>query len=161
VSLEKARNWIQTEGRRDIAKGRSPRELEVLDRICRIGLDLDGVMLHQGAKAGRGGEQPDLMFGRKKQERKTPILFCGIVLRPKESVWARRTPVPEADTVRLYLKLNEAGANRSEWGYMFQDDDSVKPDAEWRFIELNDRMDISGDEILDLIEDAYFEVVGI
>jgi hypothetical protein len=152
---------MRTQGRRDIAEGRSQRELEVLDRLCRIGLDLDGVVLHQGAKAGVNGEQPDLMFGRKKTDRKTPILFAGIVLKPKTPEWARRTPVPETDAVRLYLKLNEAGANRSEWGYMFQDDDSVKPDPEWRFVEIPERMDISGEELLDLIEDAYFEVVGI
>ncbi len=161
MSLEKARNWMLSKGRRDIAKGRSARELEVLDRFCRIGLDLDGVMLHQGAKAGRGGEQPDLMLGRKKPERKTPILFAAIVLRPAEPEWARRTPVPEKDAVRIYLKLNETGAARSDWADLFQDDDSVKPDSEWRFIELADRIDITGDELLDLIEDAYFEVVGI
>ena len=37
----------------------------------------------------------------------------------------------------------------------------MTPDAEWRWLEINDRMDVSGDELLDLLEDAYFEVVGI
>lgn len=163
MSLEKARAWMRTEGRRDIAEGRSARELEVLDRICRIALDLDGVVLHQGAKAGQAGEQPDLMFGRMVPKRKTPVLFAGVVLRPHstDEPWQRRSSPPEADAMRLHLKLTEAAANRSEWSYLFQDDDAVRQDAEWRFLEINDRMDVSGDELLDLIEDAYFEVVGI
>jgi hypothetical protein len=152
---------MRTKGRRDIAEGRSARELEVLDRICRIALDLDGVMLHQGAKAGTTGEQPDLMFGRKVPNRKTPILFAGVVLRPKGNDWHRRSDRPEADAVRLHLKISEAGAARSEWGYLFQEDDGVKTDAEWRWCEIADRMDVSGDELLDLLEDSFFEVVGI
>ena len=161
MSLDKARAWMRTEGRCDIAEGRSAREHEVLDRICRIALDLDGVVLHQGAKAGQSGEQPDLMFGRTVTGRKTPILFAGVVLRPTGEEWSRRSDRPEADCVRLHLKLSEAGANRSEWAYMFNEDDGLKADAEWRWVEINDRMDVSGDELLDLLEDAYFEVVGI
>jgi hypothetical protein len=161
VSLDKARVWMKSQGRRDISEGRSARELEVLDRICRIALDLDGVMLHQGAKAGIAGEQPDLMFGRKVKGRKTPILFAGVVLKPKGDQWMRRSDPPETDAVRLHLKISEAGANRSEWGYLFAEDDGLKSDAEWRWCEISERMDVSGDELLDLLEDAFFEVVGI
>lgn len=161
MSLEKAKAWMRTEGRRDIAEGRSARELEVLDRICRIALDLDGVQLHQGAKAGQAGEQPDLMFGRSVQGRKTPVLFAGVFLRPEGNLWLRRSDQPEADTVRLQLKISEAGATRSEWGYLFHEDDGLKADAEWRWLDIGDRIDVAGDELLDLLEDAYFEVVGI
>ena len=152
---------MRTEGRCDIAEGRSARELEVLDRICRIALDLDGVVLPQGAKAATNGEQPDLMFGRKKDDRKTPVLFAGVYLRPTGDEWARRSDMPEAGAVRLSLKISEPGASRSDWGYLFQDDDGLKADAEWRWIEIAENMDVSGDELLDLLEDAYFEVVGI
>ncbi len=161
VSLDKARAWMRSKGRRDIAEGRSARELEVLDRICRIALDLDGVVLHQGAKAGISGEQPDLMFGRKVESRKTPILFAGVILRPKGDEWMRRSDRPESDGVRLHLKLSEAGANRSDWADLFHEDDAVKADAEWRWLEIAERIDVSGDELLDLLEDAFFEVVGI
>jgi len=154
---------MRSDGRRDIAEGRSAREIEVLDRICRIALDLDGVVLHQGAKAGLAGEQPDLMFGRMVPQRKTPILFAGVILRPQstDEPWQRRSAVPEADTVRLHLKLTEAAMNRSDWVDLFHDDDAPKQDAEWRYLEIPDRLDVSGDELLDLLEDAYFEVVGI
>ena len=72
-------------------------------------------------------------------------------------------PIPTSvvGDLKVYLKPNETGANRSDWADLFQEDDSVKPDAEWRFIELPDRIDVAGDELLDLVEDAYFEVVGI
>jgi len=119
------------------------------------------VVLHQGAKAGVAGEQPDLAFGRTVKGRKTPILFAGVVLRPTGDEWMRRSDLPEKDAVRLHLKLSEAGVNRSEWSYLFQDDDALKADPEWRWMEISDRMDVSGDEVLDLLEDAYFEVVGI
>ncbi len=161
MSLDKARDWMRTQGRRDIAKGRSERELVVLDRLCRIALDLDGVVLHQGAKAGQNGEQPDLMFGRKKDGRKTPILFAGVYLRPTGYEWYRRSDKPETDAVRLSLKITEAGAARGDWGYMFNDDDGQKTDAEWRWLDVAENMDVSGDELLDLLEDAYFEVAGI
>ena len=152
---------MRTEGRRDIAEGRSAREIEVLDRICRIALDLDGVVPHQGAKVGKGGEQHDLSFGRMLPNRKTPVMFCGVLCRPADGQWTRRSDLPEADSVRLYLKLSEAGMNRSEWSYLACPDDGLKADPEWRYVEIPERMDVSGEEILDLIEDAWFEVVGI
>ena len=101
------------------------------------------------------------MFGRMVKGRKTPILFAGVILRPTGDEWMRRSDRPEKDAVRLHLKLSEAGVNRSEWSYLFQEDDALKADAEWRWAEIADRIDVSGDELLDLLEDAYFEVVGI
>ena len=54
MSLDKARVWMKSQGRRDISEGRSARELEVLDRICRIALDLgSGHQVLQGV-AGSG-----------------------------------------------------------------------------------------------------------
>ena len=161
MSLEKARAWMRSEGRRDVAEGRSARVLAVLDHICRIALDLDGVALHQGAKAGVAGEQPDLMFGRAVEGRKTPVLFAGVTLRPDGEFWMRRSARPDADAVRLHLKISEAGAHRSDWADMFQEDDGPKTDPEWRWIEIAERIDVSGDELLNLLEDTYFEVVGI
>ncbi len=160
MSLEKARAWMRSEGRRDIAEGRSAREIEVLDRICRIALDLDGVVLHQGAKAGVAGEQPDLMFGRRKEGRKTPVLFAGVTLRPTGAEWFRRSPRPDPDVVRLHVRITEVGANRSELAYLVQNDDAPKPDPEWRWIDVPDTLDVSGDELLDLIEDSYLEAGG-
>ena len=45
MSLEKIKVWIASDGRLDVTEGRGPRELEALDRFCRIALDLDGVEL--------------------------------------------------------------------------------------------------------------------
>jgi len=161
VSLRKGKEWMQVHGRVDAAEGRTPRELEVLDRVLSIVLDLDGVVLHQGAKVGQGGEQHDLSFGRKKAERKTPIIFGGVLLRPTGTTWVRRSDAPETDVVRVYLKISEAAAAASDWADLIQEDDALKPDGEWRYLEIAERIDISGDELLDLIEDAYFAVVGI
>ncbi len=161
MSLEKARTWMREHGRKDIAEGRSTREHEVLERVTRIAMDLDGVVLHQGAKAGQNGAQYDLTFGRKKEGRKTPVLFAGVLLRPNGDGWDRKSDKLEPDDVRLYLKLSEAGINRSDWSSMAHDDDGIKADAEWRYVEIPARVDISGEEILDLLEDSYFEVAGI
>ena len=161
LSLAKVRDWIARKGRLDVAEGRSVRELAFLDRVCSIAMDLDGVVPHQGAKVGKGGEHHDMSFGRMLKVRKTPVLFCGALLPPKDGKWTRRSDPPAADTVRLYLKISEAGGNRSPWSDMVSEDDSFKPNEEWRYVEIPDRVDLDGDELLDLIEDAYFEVVGI
>ncbi len=161
VSLEKAKAWMLTHGRRDVTENLSARERQVFDRITRIVLDLDGVVLLQAAKAGRGGEAYSLSWGRKKDGRKTPILFGGVLLKPKGKEWPRRSDAPETDEVRLYLKLSEAGGNRSPWADLVAEDDAIKADAEWRWLKIPERVDVDGEEILDLIEDAYFEVVGI
>ena len=161
MSLEKARIWMRDHGRRDIAEGRSAREREVLDRVARIAMDLDGVVLHQGAKAGKNGEQHDISFGRKRQGRKTPIIFAGVLLVPKDGDWHRKSDRPEAETVRVYVRLSEAGINRSPWVDLAHEDDALKPDTEWRYVELPERVDVSGEELLDLLEDSYFEVEGI
>lgn len=161
MSLVKARAWMVEHGRVDIGKGRSAREHEVLDRITRIALDLDGVVLHQGAKAGKGAEQHDLSFGRKREGRKTPIIFAGVLLRPTNGEWHRRSDAMEEDMVRIYVKLSEAGINRSPWVDLAHEDDAIKADAEWRYVDIPARVDVSGEELLDLLEDSYFEVEGI
>ena len=162
MSLAKVIDWMRTDGRLDITEGRSQRELAVLDRICRVVMDLDAVVPHQGARVGKGGEQLDLQFGRMLPSRKTPVLFCGVLLQARgDDLWQRRDPSPERDTVRLYLRISEVGMARSPWSYMASGDDSPKPDPEWRYVEIPDRVELDGEEILDLIEDAYFEVVGI
>jgi hypothetical protein len=161
MSLDKVRAWIAKSGRLDITKDRSQRELAILDKVCRIALDLDGVVAHQGAKVGKGGEQYDLSFGRMLPNRKTPVIFCGVLFRPQGQEWFRKSDPPEADAVRLYLRISEAGTNRSPWSFLAQPDDSLKHDGDWRYLEIPDRVDIEGEELLDLIEDAYFEVVGI
>ena len=153
---------MRTQGRRDVTKGRSQRELEVLDRVVRIALDLDGVVLHQGAKAGQAsGAQHHLDFGRQRPGRKTPILFMGIMFRTDGKEWERRSEIPAADVVRVYLKISVPAAEQSDWADLFHDDDGLKPDAEWRYVEIPDRIDVAGDELLDLVEDAYFAVAGI
>ena len=161
MSLEKARTWIREHGRRDIADGRSAREQQGLQRNTRIAPDLDGVVLHQGAKAGLNGAQHDLTFGRKRDGRKTPIPFAGVLLRPKGDGWERRSDKPDVDDVRPYVQLSEAGINRSPWVDMAHDDDAIKADAEWRYVHIPARVDVSGEELLDLLEDSYFEVEGI
>jgi len=161
MSLEKARAWMREHGRLDIAEGRSAREIEVLDRVARIAMDLDGVVLHQGAKTGKGGEQHDLSFGRTREGRKTPILFAGVLLRPTDGNWYRKSDPIEEDAVRVYLKLSEAGVARSPWLDLAHEDDGIKPDGDWRYVEIPARVDVDGDELLDLLEDAYFEVDGI
>lgn len=161
MSLAKVRTWIEKSGRLDVSAGRSPRELEFLDRVCRIALDLDGVVPHQGAKVGKGGEQYDISFGRMLPNRKTPVIFCGVLCRPLDGQWTRRSDPPGPDTVRLYVKLSEAGINRSPWADLNEQDDAIKADPEWRYVEIPDRIPLDGEELLDLLEDSYFEVVGI
>ncbi len=161
MSLAKVRAWIEKNGRYDIGKGRSERELAVLDRFCRIALDLQNVVPHQGAKAGKGGEQCDLYFGRLVETRKTPILFCGVILAQPGKDWYRKGDPLTDGTARIYLKLSEAGGARSDWADMVHDDDAATPDKEWRYLELPERVPVDGDELLDLVEDAYFEVAGI
>ena len=161
MSLDKIRSWVATAGRVDVTKDRSERELAVLQRIARIALDLDGVVLHQGAKATKGGEQHDLDFARRMPGRKTPVPFAGVLFKPKDGPWYRRNDVAEADAVRLYLRTTEAAAKASAWGERFVADDGLKSDPEWRYVEIPPSLDIAGDELLDLIEDAYYQVAGI
>ena len=59
------------------------------------------------------------------------------------------------------MLLSEAAAAQSDWADLFHEDDAVKNDTEWRYVELPERIDVHGDELLDLIEDAYFAVAGI
>lgn len=163
MSLDKIRNWVQTQGGRvDVTQGRSERELAVLQRISRIALDLDGVVLHQGAKAGKGGEQHDLSFARRMPGRKTPVAFAGVLFKPAQGApWLRRNDIKEADTVRLYLRTTEPAAKASPWGERFVNDDGLKSDPEWRYVDIPAGMDVSGEELLNLIEDAYYQVAGI
>jgi hypothetical protein len=162
LSLDKIRSWVQTSGRVDVTQGRSERELAVLQRISRIALDLDGVVLHQGAKAGKGGEQHDLDFARRMPERKTPIVFCGVIFKPAQGApFFRRNDIKEPDTVRLYLRTTEAASKASAWGERFVNDDGLKSDPEWRYVDIPPSLEITGDELLDLIEDAYYQVAGI
>lgn len=161
MSLTTLKTWIPQHGRLDVTEGRSARELEVLDRFCSIAMDLDGVVAHQGAKVGKGGEHYDIDFGRMLKGRKTPVIFCGLLLPAPSEGWTRRSEPPAPDTVRLYVRLSPAGCERSPWALMVHEDDSLKPDEAWRYFEIPDRVDVQGDEMLDLIEDAYFEVVGI
>lgn len=161
MSLDKIRNWVSTQGRVDVTKDRTDRELAVIRRVASIALDLDGVVLHQGAKAGKGGEQHDLDFARRMPSRKTPVLFCGIALKPASGPWMRRVDIAEPETVRLYLRTTEAAAKASAWADRIHPDDGLKSDAEWRFLDIPPSLDIAGDELLDMIEDAYYQVAGI
>jgi hypothetical protein len=161
LSLDKIRAWVPTEGRFDLTKDRTERELAVVDRVARIALDLDGVVLHQGAKAGKGGEQHDLDFARRMPSRKTPVPFCGVVMHPKGGPFLRRSDMAEPETVRVYLRTTEAAGAASAWGDRVQGDDGLKSDPEWRFLDVPPSLDIGGDELLDLIEDAYYQVAGI
>lgn len=161
MSLDKIRAWIAAQGRTDVTAGRSERELAVLNRIARIALDLDGVVLHQGAKAGKGGEQHDVDFGRRMPGRKTPVLFCGVLFRPTSPPWYRKTDMAGPDCVRVCLRTTAEAAKRSPWAAHVREDDGIKADPEWRFVEIAPDMDIAGEVIQDLIEDAYFQVAGI
>ncbi len=161
MSLAKIQAWLGRDGRIDVSKDRSPRELEVLDRFCRIAMDLAEVVPHQGAKAGKGGEQHDLDFGRMVKGRKTPVVFCGILFKPHGGQWARRNDITVPDTVRIYLRLSEPGGNRTPWKDWVHPDDGLKPETEWRYVEIPPEAGLAGDELLNLVEDAYFEVVGI
>lgn len=161
MSLDKIRSWAQTLGRVDVAEGRSERELAVLARVAKIGLDLDGVVLHQGAKVGKGGEQHDLDFARRMPTRKTPVLFAGLMFKPRSGPWMRRNDITATDAVRLYLRTTEAAAKASPWAERFVNDDGLKSDPEWRYVEIPPSLDIGGDELLDLMEDAYYQVAGI
>jgi hypothetical protein len=162
LSLDKIRAWVQSSGRTDVTKDRSERELAVVQRIARIALDLDGVVLHQGAKAGKGGEQHDLDFARRMPNRKTPVPFAGILLKPPAgTILARRNDFASPDAVRLYLRTTEAAAKASAWGEKFVHDDGLKSDPEWRYVEIPAAQDLSDDTLLDLIEDAYYQVAGI
>lgn len=162
LSVDKIRAWAATQGRVDITKDRSERELAVLQRVSRIALDLDGVVLHQGAKAGKGGEQHDLDFARRMPARKTPVLFCGVSFRPAEGTpWLRRNDIAPGGSVRLYLRTTEAASKASPWGERFCSDDGLKPDPEWRYVEIPASLAIDGDELMDLIEDSYYQVAGI
>jgi hypothetical protein len=161
LSLAKIQAWASKEGRFDPSKDRSPRELEVLDKFCRIAMDLQEVVPFQGAKAGRGGSHHDLGFGRMVKGRKTPIVFCGILFKPKSGQFERRNDIPSPDTVRIYLRLSEAGGARGPWKDWVHPDDGLKPEPEWRYLEIPPDASLAGEEMLNLIEDAFFEVVGI
>ena len=161
MSLAKIQAWAAKDGRVDPTKDRSPRELEVLDKFCRIALDLQEVVPHQGAKAGKGGAHHDLDFGRMVKGRKTPVVFCGILFKVKSGHFERRNDIHAIDTVRIYLKLSAAGGQRGPWKDWVHDDDGLKPEPEWRYLEIPPDASLAGDEILNLVEDAYFEVVGI
>ena len=162
MSLDKLRAWVEKTGRVDITKDRTERALHVLERITRIALDLEGVVLHQGAKAGKGGEQHDLDFARRMPSRKTPVPFCGVLLKPKAGEpWYRRNDIADENSVRLYLQTTEAAAKASPWAERFVNDDGLKSDPAWRYVEITPHVDVSGDALLDLIEDAYYQVAGI
>jgi hypothetical protein len=161
LSLAKIQAWAAKDGRLDPSADRSPRELQVLDRFCRIAMDLSEVVPHQGAKAGKGGAHHDLDFGRMVKGRKTPVVFAGILFKPKSGLFERRNDITTPDAVRIYLKISAAGAARSPWKDWIHDDDGLKPETEWRYVEIPPQAELAGDELLDLVEDAYFEVVGI
>jgi hypothetical protein len=161
LSLAKIQAWAAKDGRVDPTKDRSPRELEVLDKFSRIALDLSEVVPFQGAKAGKGGAHHDLAFGRMVKGRKTPVVFCGILFKPKSGQFERRNDIVTPDAVRVYLRLSAAGGARTPWKDWVHDDDSLKPDPEWRYVEIPPTADLGGEELLNMIEDAYFEVVGI
>lgn len=161
MSLQKIQAWVAKDGRNDPSKDRSPRELEVLDKFCRIALDLSEVVPFQGAKAGKGGAHHDLDFGRMVKGRKTPVVFVGILFKPKSGQFERRNDIVVQDAVRIYLKLSAAGGARTPWKDWVHEDDGLKPEPEWRYVEIPPGASLAGDELLNLIEDAYFEVVGI
>jgi hypothetical protein len=161
LSLAKIQSWVAKDGRHDPSKERSPRELEVLDKFCRIAMDLSEVVPHQQARAGKGGAHHDLQFGRMVKGRKTPVVFCGILFKPKSGQFERRNDIATADAVRVYLKLSAAGGARGPWKDWVHDDDGLKPEPEWRYVEIPPEANLAGDELLNLLEDAYFEVVGI
>jgi len=101
VSLAKIQAWVAKDGRSDPSKDRSPRELAVLDKFCRIAMDLQEVVPFQGAKAGKGGSHHDIGFGRMVKGRKTPVIFCGILFKPKGGQFERRNDIKADDTVRI------------------------------------------------------------
>jgi hypothetical protein len=89
-------------------------------------------------------------------------VFCGVLFKPAPGQqWMRRNVITAPDTVRVYLRLSEAGGNRSPWKSHVHADDGLKPEPEWRYVEIPPDLSVAGDELLDLVEDAYFEVVGI
>ena len=162
MSLDKIRSWIETSGRFDLTKERSERELAVIDRVARIALDLDGVVAFQGAKAGKGGDQHDLNFARRLPTRKTPVIFCGLLLKPAAGApWYRRNDIQTEGSVRVYLRTTEAAAGASDWAAKVVNDDGLKSDPEWRYVEIAPADEIGGEELLNLIEDAYYQVGGI
>lgn len=161
LSLDKIRNWVATTGRVDVTKDRTDRELAVLKAVTEIALDLDGVVLHQGAKAGKGGEQHDLNFARRMEGRKTPVLFCGVLFRPRDKTWFRRQDITTVDAVRVYLRTTEAAGKASPWAERIHSDDGLKSDPEWRYLEIPPGLDMGGEELRNLIEDAYFQVAGM
>ena len=125
-------------------------------------MDLIDVVPHQGAKVGKGGEHYDLEFGRTLKTRKTPVMFAGILFRSTApGPWVRRNDMKVPDEVRIYLRLSPAGSARSPWKERFHDDDALKADPAWRYVEIPPDQSLAGEEMLDLLEDAYFEVVGI
>jgi hypothetical protein len=153
--------WVAKEGRSDPSKDRSPRELLVLDKFCRIAMDLSEVVPHQGSKAGKGGAHHDLDFGRMVKGRKTPVVFCGILFKVKSGQFERRNDIKTADAVRIYMKLSAAGGARTPWKDWVHDDDGLKPEPEWRYVEIPPEANLDGEELLNMLEDTYFEVVGI
>lgn len=161
MSLAKIQAWVAKDGRFDPAKDRTPRELEVLDKFCRIALDLQEVIPHQGAKAGKGSSHHDLGFGRMVKGRKTPVVFCGILFKPKTGQFERRNDIKTPDAVRIYLKISEAGGARTPWKEWVHPDDGLKPEPEWRYVEIPPEASVAGEELLNMMEDSYFEVVGI
>lgn len=153
--------WMREHGRMDVTQGRSERELEVFDKFCRAALANDSVEPKQGAKVGKGGEHHDLQFARRIRDRKTPIPFCGILFRSQDDSWNRKSdPMPEG-SVRIYVKTSAAACEMSDWADMCSNDDALKADKDWHYFEIPERVPLDGEEIEDLVDDAYYAVVGI
>ena len=89
------------------------------------------------------------------------IVFCGILFKPKSGQFERRNDITAHDAVRVYLRLSEAGGARGPWKDWVRPDDGLKPEPEWRYVEIPADASLAGEELLNLVEDAYFEVVGI
>lgn len=155
------KTWMCDHGRQDVTEGRSDRELEVFDVFCRAALSLDGVEPHQGAKVGKGGEHHDLQFARRIQDRKTPIPFCGILMKPTGDAWNRKSDPMEDGNVRIYVRTSSAACELHDWADLHHPNDALKNDKAWQYFDLPERIPVDGDEIRDLVADAYFAVVGI
>ena len=89
------------------------------------------------------------------------MVFCGILFKPRAGHFERRNDIKTENAVRIYMKLSEAGGQRTAWKGWVHNDDGLKPEPEWRYVEIPPEAALAGEELLNMMEDSYFEVVGL